>query len=490
MTPLRFIKFAASLIFAAALTAGDAFACPYPFQTYEGTKETLLSACVQRSATASNTDNGRVEFGACAPGDKTASTGAETDGFADGGYSPVEGSNPPGLASSEDAGNGTDAHPLAMITAETSHLMLTQVDGGFDACYSSVAADAQSAASNNGGITPSVPIIVNRNVEAHIRYFQGRGRKHFVKWLGRTGEYMPLLQGILRENSLPEDLFYLAVIESGLNPKAKSKARAVGMWQFIRGTAVRYGLRVDWWIDERMDPEMASYAAARYLKDLYAQFGSWYLAAAGYNAGEGRIMRAVRKLGTDDFWEIASNKKTLKRETRDYVPKYIAAMLIAKDPEGYGFTEHEYGGEFSYEKGTVSEPTDLRVIANAAGTTVDEIRRLNPALLRWFTPPGYPDYEVKIPAGSKERFAINIAKVPREERISFLMHKVKKGDTVSKIARRYGVDANPILYINGLKSAMGLKPGSIIAVPVRAATAKKKNKKDLADALVLSTPRG
>lgn len=450
MAAFKLKRFAASLAFVAAIAAGDAFACPYPFQTYEGAKGNLLSACVHRSAEASNADDGRVDFGACGPNDKTAQADSDTDWLAEDG--PL-----PGLASLDVAG-------------EAAPLIVTQVDGGFESCYSPVAADVQTVASN------SVPIIVNRNVEAHIRYFQGRGRKHFVKWLGRTGEYMPLLQTILRENSLPEDLFYLAVIESGLNPKAKSRARAVGMWQFIRGTAIRYGLRVDWWIDERMDPEMASYAAASYLKDLYSQFGSWYLAAAGYNAGEGRIIRAVRKLGTDDFWEIASYKRALKRETRDYVPKYIAAMLIAKDPESYGFTEQEYGGEFSYEKAVVSEPTDLRVIADAAGTTVEEIKRLNPALLRWFTPPDYPDYEIKIPAGSKERFIENIAKVPQDERISFMMHKVKKGDTLSKIAKRYGVDAKPIMYINGLKTAWGLKPGSIIAIPVRAATALKKAK--------------
>ncbi|MBI5970882.1 MAG: transglycosylase SLT domain-containing protein [Deltaproteobacteria bacterium] len=474
MTSFRLIQLAASLIFAAVLTfaAGEAFACPYPFQTYAGARDNMLSACVHRSAVASNTDAGRVELGACAP----SATSQHKPTLA---HNRLKQEVALGAASAEAE---ADAPGLAMDAQPSPPLMLTRIDGGFETCRAPSALISQSTPSN------SVPIIVNRNVEAHLRYFQGRGRKHFVKWLGRTGEYMTLLQKILRENSLPEDLFYLALIESGLNPKAKSRARAVGMWQFIRGTAIKYGLRVDWWIDERMDPEMASYAAARYLKDLYGQFGSWYLAVAGYNAGEGRIIRAVRKLGTDDFWEIASYKKSLKRETRDYVPKYIAAMLIAKDPGGYGFTEHEYGGEFSYEKIIISEPTDLDVIAQTAGTTVDEIKRLNPALLRRFTPPNYPDFEIKIPSGSKERFVANIAKVPRGEQITFLMHKVKKGDTVSRIARRYGVDTKPILYINGLRSAGGLKPGSVIAIPVRPAIAEKKNKKDLA--LTLSNPRG
>ncbi len=209
------------------LAAGDALACPYPYQTYEGAKGNLLSACVQRSAESGGADYAGVDFGACAP-DAAAPAGEQSG---DPSYAEA------GLFAGLDDADATQAVPLSF----------TRVDGGFESCYEP-AVNVQTAASN------SVPVIVNRSVEAHIRYFQGRGRKHFVKWLGRTGEYMTLLQSILRENSLPEDLFYLAVIESGLNPKAKSRARAVGMWQFIRGTAIRYGLRVDWWIDERMDP--------------------------------------------------------------------------------------------------------------------------------------------------------------------------------------------------------------------------------------------
>ncbi|MBI5343997.1 MAG: transglycosylase SLT domain-containing protein [Deltaproteobacteria bacterium] len=329
---------------------------------------------------------------------------------------------------------------------------------------------------------PEVPIVVNQKVESFIKYFQTRGRKHFERWLSRQSSYMPAVQRILRENGMPEDLFYIALIESGLNPKARSRAKAVGMWQFIKGTARKYGLRVDWWIDERMDPEKATEAAAKYFKDLYGQFGSWYLAAAGYNAGEGRILRAMRKHKTDDFWLMAGYKKPLKRETRDYVPKYIAAMLIAKDPAAYGFEAGEYEDSLDYEKVRVAQATDINVIAQAAGTTVAEIRRLNPELLLWFTPPDYPDYEIKLPAGSTEKFLSNISAIPPAQMIKFHEHKVKKGDTISNIARIYGTTAKPILYLNNLKRVKSIRPGTTIIVPVRADANGKKGRK-VADAL-------
>lgn len=322
---------------------------------------------------------------------------------------------------------------------------------------------------------PEVPIVVNKNVESFITYFQTSGRKYFEKWLGRSENYMVTLRSILREHGMPEDLSYIALIESGLSPTAKSKANAVGMWQFIKGTAQRYGLRVDWWIDERMDPEKATNAAAKYFKNLYAQFGSWYLAAAGYNAGEGKVARAVKSHGTDDFWVLASQKKPFRRETKDYVPKYLAAMLIAKDPTSYGFEELEYNMDgLPYDKVRVSQATDLRVIAQAAGTTLDEIKALNPELLRWFTPPNYPDYHIKLPKGTADTFTENMAKLPPAKRIEFRKHKVRPGDTVSKIAKKYGTGASPILYLNKISNSRYLKPGTLIIVPIRAE--KKSNK--------------
>ncbi len=315
---------------------------------------------------------------------------------------------------------------------------------------------------------PGVPIVVNKNVESFLQYFQGNGRKHFAKWWDRSQHYMVMIRDILRENELPEDLSYIAFIESGLNPKARSSANAVGMWQFMKGTGLMYGLRVDWWMDERMDPEKSTRAAARYFTNLYGRFGSWYLAAAGYNAGEGRVMRAMKKHGSDDFWEIASHNKTFRRETRDYVPKYLAALMIAKDPVSYGFEKIEYREGPLHEKVKISQATDLRVIARAAGATVEEIQRLNPELKRWFTPPNYPDYEIKIPVGTTVQFVKNMSKIPPAMKLAFLMHKVKRGETLSKVARRYNTTVQPIMYLNNLRSAKSLKPGMVIAIPVRA----------------------
>ena len=326
-----------------------------------------------------------------------------------------------------------------------------------------------------------VPVVFNDKVASFVTYFQTRGRKHFERWLSRQPLYMSTITALLREQGLPEDLFYIAFIESGLNPTAKSRAKAVGMWQFIKGTAKNYGLRVDWWIDERLDPEKATVAAGKYLKNLYGQFGSWYLAAAGYNAGEGKIIRAMKKHGTEDFWVLASQRRPLKRETKEYVPKYLAAMMIAKDPEAYGFDVYE-GLEpepLEYDKVVIKHATDLRVIAEAADTTVEEIKILNPELLRWFTPPGAPDYGLRLPKGSAERFYANIGNIPLPERLKFHAHTVRRGDTLSGIAKRYGTSVQPIQYLNNL-NGVRLRPGTTIMIPVRANERAGKGK-DMAE---------
>ncbi len=331
---------------------------------------------------------------------------------------------------------------------------------------------------------PDVPMVMNNKVEAYIKYFQGRGRKHFVKWLERSSNYMPVITDILSEEGVPEDLFYIAFIESGLSPNAKSRAKAVGMWQFIKGTAKKYGLRVDWWMDERRDPEKSTRAAARYFKSLYGRFGSWYLAAAGYNAGEGRIIKAIKRRGSTDFWEISTpakkgHRRVMKKETRDYVPKYLAAMIIAKDPASYGFDVPADTGGITYDRVKVAGVTDLKVIAEASGALIDEIKKLNPELLHWFTPPNYPEYELKLPPGTGERFMENIGKIPPSQRVKFHQHKVKRGDSISKIARIYGTNVKPILYLNNIKNLRGIRPGTTILIPVRAA--EQKNGKSIAD---------
>ena len=316
-------------------------------------------------------------------------------------------------------------------------------------------------------ITYDVPVVVNDKVEFFIKYFQTRGRKHFEKWLARSERYLPMLKDIFRQSGLPEDLAYLPLIESGFNPNAKSRARAVCMWQFMKWTGKKYGLQVNSWIDERRDPEKATWAAARYLKDLYGLFNSWHLAAASYNAGEGRMMRALKKHKTDDFWVVAKQKKTLKKETRDYIPKYIAALLIAKEPAKYGFTDIEYQPQITYGKVIIPVATDLRVIAKACECSFDDIKELNPQLLKWFTPPTGSEYEIKVPKEKVEVFQVNFATITPQERLNFLTHKVKKGETLSLIARKYNTSVESILYLNKLKSTRNVRAGTEIIVPVR-----------------------
>ncbi|MBI3754932.1 MAG: transglycosylase SLT domain-containing protein [Deltaproteobacteria bacterium] len=275
-------------------------------------------------------------------------------------------------------------------------------------------------------ITYDVPVVVNDKVELFIKYFQTRGRKYFEKWLTRSERYLPMVRDIFRQNGLPEDLAYLALIESGFNPNARSRARAVGMWQFMKWTGRKYGLTIEMWVDERRDPEKATWAAARYLKDLYGLFNSWHLSAASYNAGEGRIMRVIKRYKTDDFWIVAKQKKALKRAT------------------------------------------DLRVIAKACECSAEEIKELNPELLRWFTPPNEPEYEIKLPTEKAEKFKVNFAAIPPQERLNFLVHKIKRGETLSIIAKRYSASIESILYLNKLKSVKYVKVGTELVVPVRA----------------------
>ena len=317
-----------------------------------------------------------------------------------------------------------------------------------------------------------IPIVINAQVEQFIQYFQTTGRKVFANWLARSERYIPFMKSLLKENGLPEDLVYLALIESGFNPYAYSRSKASGPWQFIYLTGKRYGLRSNWWIDERRDPEKSTIAAAKYLKDLYDMFECWYLAAAGYNAGEKKIATAMKRYKTEDFWEL-TKYRYLKRETKDYVPQMIAAALIAKEPEKYGFAGIEYQEPLRYEKVKVPEVTDLRLIAQSCEVTVDEIKDLNPELSRWCTPPNFPEYEIKIPFGKKGLFLTNFEALSPGERIPFKTHAVKKGETPAKIARLYRVDLEPILEINRLNKKSRLSNGMDLLIPLPKGTDQK-----------------
>ena len=310
-----------------------------------------------------------------------------------------------------------------------------------------------------------IPIVINAKVEQFIQYFQTTAKNRFSNWLARSEKYIPFMKNVLRESGLPEDLVYLALIESGFNPYAYSRSKASGPWQFIYLTGKRYGLKVNWWVDERRDPEKSTIAAAKYLKDLYDMFECWYLAAAGYNAGENKIANAMKRYRTEDFWELAKYRY-LKQETKDYVPQMIAAALIAKEPEKYGFVGIEYQEPLQYDKVEVPSVTDLRLIAEACEITVEELKDLNPELSRWCTPPDSPTYEIRIPFGKKELFTKNFEALQPVQRSRFRTHIVKKGDTFARIARNYGVDVAPILDINRLKKTSRLSAGANLLIPI------------------------
>lgn len=292
-----------------------------------------------------------------------------------------------------------------------------------------------------------------------------------MKWLGRAARYEPVMRPILKSHGLPEDTVYLAMIESGFSPFAYSWARACGPWQFIAATGKRFGLKIDFWVDERRDPVKSTHAAARYLAELHGQFGHWHLAWAGYNAGGGRVARAIRRHGTTDFWAMTRGR-VLRRETRHYVPKLIAAALIAKHPREFGFTEAEIVPQpaLAFDEVPVVDAVDLEIVSRAAGVSIDEVRELNPHLRRWCTPPrGAADpFLLRVPLGTRERFRAVLATLSPHDRLHFKRHVVQRGDTLSAIALRYGSVPEAIMRINGIRDSRRLRLGSDLMVPVPA----------------------
>ena len=318
-------------------------------------------------------------------------------------------------------------------------------------------------------VTYDIPIVINSRVEYFIDYFQTRVPKRFRIWLSRSGRYLPMMRGILRQHGMPEDLVYLALIESGFSCQAYSRAHAVGPWQFIRGTGKRYGLTINYWVDERRDPVKATHAAARYLKDLHQEFGSWYLAAAAYNAGEGKIRRALKRYKADNFWSISQGRRYyLKRETRQYVPKMIAAALIAKEPDKYGFSDIKYEKPLAYDVVKVHPGTSLGVAAKLAGIKSKDLNDLNPELRRWAVPPTGGMYELRIPRGEKASFEVAYAKLPvrqRKARVGAVTVRVHRGDTLGRIAKTHGVSLRDLMAMNPNLNPRRLRIGQAVVVP-------------------------
>src|SRR5438874_3741792 len=318
------------------------------------------------------------------------------------------------------------------------------------------------------GAKYDIPVELNDAVVAYIRFFQTDAREHFSKWLGRSTRYIPMMREVLERERIPLDTVYLAMIESGFSAYAYSFAKAAGPWQFVLGTSRRYGLLTDFWVDERREPYKSTIAASKYLKELKARFhGDWYLAWAGYNAGEGKISRAIRKEKTTDFWRMMGRGRTLRAETKHYVPKLIAAALIAKHPERFGF-KIDYESPWEADEVYIPDATDLHVIAKTAGITIDQVRELNPELRRFCTPPG--GWTVRLPKGTKEAFLTDFEKLGPQERLSFTEHKVERGEPLAKIARAYGVREAAILRTNGLRSYRQIKPGRMLVIPMAGAS--------------------
>ena len=301
-------------------------------------------------------------------------------------------------------------------------------------------------------------------VDKHITLFTEKIKERFTLWLSRSGKYMEMMKEILKGENIPEEIVFIPLIESGFSPYACSPARAVGYWQFIASTARKYGLKINWWMDERRDPVKSTVAAANYFKDLYGMFGSWNLAMAAYNAGEGKILKAINKTNSDDYWALLDTKY-IRRETKDYVPKFIAASLIATSPEEFGFEELEYHPPLNYDEITVHSPVDIEVIADCAETTVEVIKELNPELRRWCTPPDIPEYTMRIPEDKKDVFLKNLSLIPEERLFSIDTYTVRKGDTFKKISRKTGIPVQVILDLNSLEKIIPLKDGMEIYLP-------------------------
>lgn len=334
--------------------------------------------------------------------------------------------------------------------------------------------DRLHAGANPRGVAFDIPLADHPRIDAWIEHFSGRGRKWFARWLARADRYLPIMKPILAAKGVPLDTVYLAMIESGFSAKAFSRAAASGYWQFIASTGRRYGLRSDTWVDERRDFEMATASAADYLNFLYRHFGDWHLAWAAYNAGEGRIRRALAKTGASTYWDLADLPRAISQETRHYVPKIIAAAIVAKDRERFGFGAVASLSALTWDKIAVSHPTDLRVLQRRLKIPLATLRELNPALRHDITPPGR-SFFVRVPQGHGPTAVAWLEKNPPSRRLTYRQHRVQSGDNLHFIARRFGSTVAVLREFNGLRNPNLLRPGQTLIVPTlaRASTSSR-----------------
>jgi membrane-bound lytic murein transglycosylase D len=334
-----------------------------------------------------------------------------------------------------------------------------------------------------------IPIALNDKVLEALDYWLNRGRKYFNDGLLRSGRYQDMIAGVFRDEGLPLDLMYLAQVESLFKTNALSRAQAKGIWQFGKGTAIRYGLKVNSYVDERSDPEKSTRAAARYLSDLFDMFNDWNLVLAAYNWGEGKVQKLVERSGLSDFWELSDLKRKLPQETKNHVPLIHASIILARNPEKYGFPK-ELETPLNYDLVSVSKPVDLRAVAKIFDLTLEELKQLNPSLRGSSTPPNYPEFQLKVPAGSDSALFEKIAELPavrvKPPVESGSRYKVQSGDTFSSIAQRYRVSLTELQRANEGMSARTLRAGTWIQLPRTAASKRSTAKKSAAKASVVS----
>ena len=325
--------------------------------------------------------------------------------------------------------------------------------------------ETKQAVSDDLQETPhDVDIPLNARVLQYVQLFSGRLKGYLEDGLGRGAQYLPMIQEVFRAEGLPLDLAYVPLIESAFKPSAVSKAKAKGIWQFMRGTALENGLQHDWYIDERADPEKATRAAAKYLTTLHNMFGDWHLALASYNGGPGRVQRAMKRSKRTDFWQVSASSRYLPRETRDYVPLILAAIVIARNPAQYGLAVVEPEIPRA-EQITVYSPIDLRKVAEWAGVPAEAIQDLNPELRRWTTPVRVTDYQLNVPEGTATQILAALTTAEPEELVSFNRYSVKKGETISTIAKKLKVSRADLAEANYLSTKARLDAGQQLIIP-------------------------
>ena len=328
----------------------------------------------------------------------------------------------------------------------------------------------QAVRSDLESTSHDVPIPLNARVLSYIELFQGRLRTFITEGLARGSTYLPMIQSVFRAEGLPLDLAYVPLVESAFKPNALSRAKARGVWQFMRGTALENGLQHDWYVDERSDPEKATLAAAKYLKTLHGMFrGDWHLALASYNGGPGRVQRAMHRSGVRAFWPLAETPRYLPRETREYVPMILAAIVIARNPAQYGFDVQPLPGVAS-EKVVLPRPVDLRRIAEWTGASIDTIQTLNPELRRWTTPVKAGTYALNVPEGTAEAVQERVERMLPAERAALNWYTVRPGESLQTIARKLRVKRTDLAQANYLTTVARVKPGQQLVIPRPPAT--------------------